>query len=127
MMENFFGKSFFFENEGNGQIRFGFPGEMRPEQVTAGPNIEQIDMGKTILVIIEDRSVTSPSVSVLDSVLIIRDEEGIEIARVKIDVAVSADESEASFRNGILEINLVKSDDQKTDSDTREYPIRVIL
>ena len=127
MIENLFGRAFTLENDRNTQIRFGFPEEMKPDLTVTGPNVEQIDMGESVLVIIEDRTLRhKPEVSILGTELIVGDGSGRKAVRVSLDSAINAEESIASFRNGILEITLVKSTDQKTDSDSEEYKLRVI-
>ena len=120
MFERFFKDAFGPESDIAGMMQFGFqPSKVKEESdvnLTKGRDIivEQIDIGDSLLVIMEGySSIEGITVEVIEKTIVV--DNGLDKEFVEIPILVDVEKSGYSFRNGILEIRLQKiNDDNKT-------------
>jgi HSP20 family molecular chaperone IbpA len=119
MFERFFKDAFGPDFNGAGMMQYGFqPSRIKEEaevDVSKGREIlvEKIDLGDSILVIMEGYSdIDELTVEVIEKTIAV--DNGLEKEFVEIPVLVDIEKSGYSFRNGILEIRLQKIVDEIT-------------
>ena len=123
MLEQFFGGSI---NSGpGGRAEFGFSTEgfrrnelgFNAEQKAANPSVEKIDLGDRFLVIIEGYAESaSPEVKVRGREIVV----GPDDIKIELPYAIDLEKSSISFRNGIIEMVMIKSDHHENSSDMNE-------
>jgi len=94
------------------------PIETQIETESDQPLVEKIDLGDSVLILIEwQNNYETPTVRVSGSTVIIQ--LGPESEEINIDVGfhVDQDKSNVSHRNGVLEISVAKTDGEDTDSN----------
>ncbi|MFW9850979.1 MAG: hypothetical protein ACFFF4_17765 [Candidatus Thorarchaeota archaeon] len=128
MFERFFGKSFdMFPNESGIQMRIGSENNTIPEtNPTREVVVDSIDLGDEYLVIIESPiTVESPIASIKNNTLEVRFSEVVSKG-VELEVPFNVDiaKSSVSQTNGVIEVRLVKANDES--SDQTEGILRVI-
>ncbi len=119
MFERFFGKSFdMFPNESGIQMRIGSEKNMVPEMnPTREVVVDSIDLGDEYLVIIESpTTVESPIASIKNNTLEVRFSEVVSKG-VELEVPFNVDISKSSVSqtNGVIEVRLVKANDESSD------------
>ena len=129
MLNHFFSDAFQISPEGNGQIKFvasnrtNYDLHQDSEQDEKSPNIERIDLGDSLLIIVESPDVQGGSITKLigrELILSLDSNEGKEL-RLEIPCDVDIDKSTMSVRNGVIELRLMKVNDtvQNNDSDVK--------
>jgi HSP20 family molecular chaperone IbpA len=117
MFERFFNETFGRNSNTAGIIRFGF----LPPKVEEEPNIdldkgknilvEKIDLGDSLLLILDGySSIDDINVEVIEKTIVVNN--GLDKEYIDIPNLVDVETSGYSFRNGILEIRLVKIDSE---------------
>jgi hypothetical protein len=121
MFERFFNNSLGPDSNRSGIIRFGFQPSMDMEEVdvdlTKGKEnlIEKIDLGDSLLIVMEESPSTEKiRIEVISKTVVV--ETGTNKEYIEIPTLVDIENSGYSVRNGILEIRLVKLDDEKTET-----------
>jgi hypothetical protein len=120
MFERFFKDAFGPDSDAAGIMQFGFqPSKIKEDaefDVTRGKEIlvEKIDLGDSLLVIIEGYSgIDGITIEVIEKKVVV--DNGLNKKFVDIPILADVEKSGYSFRNGILEIRLQKiSDEIKT-------------
>ena len=110
----------------NNQIRIPNV-QTRPtvQDQTTTLQIEKIDLGEKMLVLIEDvPQTTTPIAKITGRELRIRIEDTQEDILLDLPFAVDVDQSSVFSQNGIIEITLAKSSDIENSSDMKEYVLK---
>ncbi len=91
------------------------PLEKRVEPNTDDPLVEKIDLGDSVLVLIEEPNDTeNPSVKVSGSRIVVQlNPEGKEID-VDVGFQIDLEKSNVSHRNGVIEISAVRTESEDT-------------
>lgn len=97
-----------------------------PEAALEGPSVERIDLDDRVVFIIDGLSLDSkPIVRVAKREVTVSTTDNAEITRLEIPFDADVKESTASFRNGVLEIQLVRAKSRETSSAKSVTEIRV--
>ena len=131
MFEQLFG-SMPFGLEGDSTMPYGTgqsPGDEElsvPEAAHEDSNVERIDLDDRVIFIIDGLSLDSrPIVRVAKREVTVSTADNAEITRLEIPFDADVKESTASFRNGVLEIQLVRAKSRDTSSAKSVTEIRV--
>ncbi len=134
MFESFFSRSGGLSDEGSITIRTNLEGisapsiGMNPGNVATAPMVEKIDLGDTCVFVVETASTNQPPMIRAEGRELIVEfgtEQG-EKVNLEIPYAIDVDKSSFSFRNGIIEIHLLRAADDSSSSDTTERYLRSI-
>ena len=126
MFEQFFQNTGMFDQIRSNQIRIADTQNTQiPNESNSTPQIEKIDLGDTLLVMIDNLpDDASPTGRIVGRELrVILDDYSNEIP-INLPFAIDGDKSSLYFQNGIVEITLVKSNDAEKSSDTIEHILR---
>lgn len=133
MIERFFGSSVGL-GDGIFQIRvhasneqYGEPNQVRPTvkkpvgRQEGKASVEKIDLGESMIVVVEGFAHnTAPSILVKGKKMrILSEEEDGKEMTVDLPFEVDLERSTASFRNGIVEVELVKAENPQDSNDYR--------
>ncbi|MHA1484003.1 MAG: Hsp20/alpha crystallin family protein [Candidatus Thorarchaeota archaeon] len=134
MFESFLSRSGGLSEEGSITIRSNLERIGVPSTSTnlgnAGPalNVEKIDLGDTCVFVVENASTSqAPLIRAVGRELIVEfgTEQG-EKMKLELPYAIDVDKSSFSYRNGIIEINLLRAVDDGSSSDTNERYLKSV-
>jgi HSP20 family molecular chaperone IbpA len=88
------------------------PLETEIEPKTNEPEVEKIDLGDSVLFLIQGNFEIEPKVSVEGSKITVQLESEREDITLETEFQIDLEKSNVSYRNGVIEITAVKTDDQ---------------
>ena len=86
------------------------PLDQNVEQSNDEPHVEKIDLGDSILFIIQGYFESEPEVNVEGEKITVKLGIGIPHVGLEPGFPIDLEKSNASYRNGVIEINVVKAD-----------------
>ncbi|UCE09527.1 MAG: hypothetical protein JSW61_11225 [Candidatus Thorarchaeota archaeon] len=125
MIERLFGGP--IDRDGDGTLRFRFgpipqgiqQNEVEFEDGPARPTVEKIELGDGLLVIVRNMPGSdSPGVKIEENRLIIEATEEEKELSIEVPFKVDVEGSSYSFRNGVIEVDLVRASDDSGEIQT---------
>ncbi len=133
MLEQLFGDAVGSTKDGTSSFGFNFGFESRAgpleekEEEVIQPDIEKIELDDRMIVLISGFDLDQiPTVKIIRQMLVIVDPNGVNDEIMDLPYPIHVEESIASVRNGVVEINLIKAKDREHSSETGEHILKII-
>jgi HSP20 family molecular chaperone IbpA len=94
------------------------PLETEIEPMTNEPEVEKIDLGDSVLLLIQEEFEIEPKVRVEGSIITVQTGTEREDITLEIEFPIDLEKSNVSYRNGVLEITAVRAE---TESEREGY------
>ncbi|MHA1960109.1 MAG: Hsp20/alpha crystallin family protein [Candidatus Thorarchaeota archaeon] len=120
VIERFFGGS--IDTDGEGSVRFGFgqipqghrQSDVEFQESSISPTVEKVEQGNGLLVIVRDLSkFETPKARIEKGRLVIEAIEEQKELSFEIPFAVDVERSSYSFRNGVIEVELSRANEDE--------------